>query len=247
MALSQAPKGDAQGDAGATKLGAAVTTCTPPSPRSPLPESQAVRGSRFWALTDESSDDEDLPEVDFVAAKVLRSPRSGPSAVTLGDFLSPVWQQVRSGKSSAAVRQRERFAPGGWGSWLRRAPAAQRPGSRSSSSQGGVEAFGARVVLPTDGGAVTPACSSAQGTPQAQWPAGCAAAPLPERVDIVEESTVGASVAPSCQEQVSVVSSPLADSGPSPPSPLPPPAQASEPASQAGPCLGAQIPEGFQF
>jgi hypothetical protein len=74
------------------------------------------------------------------------------------------------------------------------------------------------------GGAVAPVFSPAQGAPQAQWPAGRAASPLLERVDIVEESVVGASVASSCQEQVSIVSSPLTDSGPSPP-----PAQASEP------------------
>jgi hypothetical protein len=56
-------QGDSQGNAGASTLGAAKSTSAPPSPRSPLPESRAVRGSRFWALADESSDEEDLPEV----------------------------------------------------------------------------------------------------------------------------------------------------------------------------------------
>jgi hypothetical protein len=215
MALSLAPKGDAQGDAEASKLGAAATTSAPPSPRSPLPESRAVRGSRFWVLADESSDEEDLPEVGSVAAKVIRSPRSGPSAVTLGDSLSPAWQQVRPGKSSAVVRQRERFAPGGRASWLRRAPAAPCPGSRSP--QGEVKASGARAVLPTASGAVAPAFFPAHGAPQIQWPAGRAAAPWPEHVVIVEEGSVGASVAPTGQEQVSVGSSPLAESAPPPP------------------------------
>jgi hypothetical protein len=98
--------GDAQGDAGASTLGAVKSTGAPPSPFSPLPESRAVRGSRFWALADESSDEEDLPEVRSGAAEVLRSPRSGPSTVTLGDFLSPAWLQVRPGKPHAAACRR---------------------------------------------------------------------------------------------------------------------------------------------
>jgi hypothetical protein len=38
---------------------------------------------------------------------------SGPSSVTLGDFLSPAWQKVSSLKSGAGGRRRNRFAPGG--------------------------------------------------------------------------------------------------------------------------------------
>jgi hypothetical protein len=34
----------------------------PPSPRSPLPESRVVGGSRFWALADKSSDEEDMAD-----------------------------------------------------------------------------------------------------------------------------------------------------------------------------------------
>jgi hypothetical protein len=90
-------QGDSLGDAGVSMLGAAKSIGTPSSPRSPLPESRAMGGSRFWALADESSDEEDLPEVGSGAVETLRSPRSGLSVVMLGDFLSPTWLQVRPG------------------------------------------------------------------------------------------------------------------------------------------------------
>jgi hypothetical protein len=189
-------QGDSQGDAGASTLGAAKSTSAPPSPRSPLPESRAVRGSRFWALADESSDEEDLPEVGSGAAEVLRSPRSGLSTVTLGDFLSPAWLQVRPGKPRAAARRRERFAPGGRASWLRRAPGVPCSRSRSRSPQGGVVASGGVAVVPSTGGAAVPASCPAPGAPLVQPPVGRAVAPAPEPVVVVEEVSVGASVGP---------------------------------------------------
>jgi hypothetical protein len=143
-------QGDSLGDAGASTLGAAKSTGAPPSPRSLLPKSRAVRGSRFWALVDESSDEEDLTEVGSGAAEVLRSPRSGPSTVTLGDFLSPAWLQVCPGKPHAAARRRERFAPGGRASWLRRASGGPCSRSRSRSPQGGAEASGGVTVFPSE-------------------------------------------------------------------------------------------------
>jgi hypothetical protein len=139
--------GDSRGDAGASTLGAAKSTGAPPSPRSPLPESRAVRGSRFWALADESSDEEDLPVLGSGPAEELRSPRSGPSAVTLGDFLSPAWLHVHPAKPRAAERRRVRFAPGGRASWLRRAPMCSSSRSRSRSPQGGVESSGGAAVF----------------------------------------------------------------------------------------------------
>jgi hypothetical protein len=43
----------------ATKAAAVAGVQAPPSPRSPLPESRAGGGSRFWALAGESSDEEE--------------------------------------------------------------------------------------------------------------------------------------------------------------------------------------------
>jgi hypothetical protein len=47
------------GDPEATKAAAAAGVQAPSSPRSPLPESRVCRGSRFWALAGESSDEEE--------------------------------------------------------------------------------------------------------------------------------------------------------------------------------------------
>jgi hypothetical protein len=109
------------GDSKATKPETAAGAQAPPSPRSPLPEGRVSWGSRFWALAGESSDeDEDSGEVepqDLSGQVPPSSPRSGPSCVTLGDFLSPAWSRVVAG-AAAARRQgrRGRFAPGGRGS-----------------------------------------------------------------------------------------------------------------------------------
>jgi hypothetical protein len=105
-----------EGDSEATKPAAAALLGDPSSPRSPLPERWAGGGSRFWALAGESSDEEsdgDRSE-DRVTAECC-SPRSGPSAVSLGDFLSPAWQRVEAHKLGASGRRRRKFAPGGHG------------------------------------------------------------------------------------------------------------------------------------
>jgi hypothetical protein len=119
------------GDTGVSKLGAPAAISVPPSPRSPLPESQAVRGSRFWVLADESSNEEELTEPGRGEKEVLLLPRSGSSEVTLGNFLSPAWQQVGGSRASAAGQCRGKFAPGGRCSWTRRAAPMRLPRSRS--------------------------------------------------------------------------------------------------------------------
>jgi hypothetical protein len=70
-----------------------------------------------------------------------RSPRSGPSAVNLGDFLSPAWQIVEAHKLGAAGRRRRKFAPGGHGA--RHLREIRSSGPRSA---GGLEP--ATVVFP---------------------------------------------------------------------------------------------------
>jgi hypothetical protein len=233
--------GDLRGDAGASTLGAAKSTGVPPSPRSPLPESRAVRGSRFWALADESSDEEDLPEIGSGPAEEVRSPRSGPSAVTLGDFLSLAWLQVRPAKPRAAARRRERSAPGGRASWLRRAPGGSCSGSRSRSPQGGVEPSGGAAAFPFAGGVGVPDSGPALDASLLRPPVGRAVAPAPSPVVSVEVSSGGASVGPVGQAQVSVGTASHADSGPPADSG---PAQDAVPVPRAGLGLGAQFPVG---
>jgi hypothetical protein len=131
---SSRPRG---GDSEATKPGAAARPEEPEdpsSPRSPLPESWAGGGSRFWALAGESSDEEsDGDRSEEPVTVERRSPRSGPSAVNLGDFLSPAWQKVEAYKPGAAGRRRRKFAPGGQGARRLREIRPRRPcGPRSA-------------------------------------------------------------------------------------------------------------------
>jgi hypothetical protein len=85
----------------------------PLSPRSPLPECRAVGGSHFWALVNESSDEEEEREAEAKVFDEVLGGISGSSSVTLGDFLSPMWQKVSLRKFGAGGRRRNRFAPGG--------------------------------------------------------------------------------------------------------------------------------------
>jgi hypothetical protein len=242
--------GDSRGDAGASTLGVAKSTRAPPSPRSPLPESRAVRGSRFWALADESFDEEDLPAFGSGPVEELRSPRSGPSAVTLGDFLSPAWLQVQPAKPRAAARRRDRFAPRGRASWLRRAPMCLRSRSRSRSPQGGVELSGGAAVFSFAGVAGASVPDPPLVASQTRPPVGRVVAPAPPPVVSVEVSSRGASGGPAGQAQVSVGLVSLTDSGPPADSGLPAdsgPAQDAQdavPAPCAGLGLGAQGPVG---
>jgi hypothetical protein len=109
------------GDAEVKELAAAGLLEEPSSPRSPLPERWAGGGSRFWALAGESSDEESSEDrSEGRATAGCRSPRSGPSTVRLGDFLSPAWQRVDGAKLGVAGRRRKKFAPGGHGArWCR--------------------------------------------------------------------------------------------------------------------------------
>jgi hypothetical protein len=114
------------GDFKATKAEATTGAEAPPSRRSPLPESRVGRGSRFWALAGESSDEEE-EESQAPATQVADfSPRSGPSRVTLGYFLSPAWSQVSARASTMRRKGRgSRFAPGGKCSRFGGVPAPQ--------------------------------------------------------------------------------------------------------------------------
>jgi hypothetical protein len=132
---------------------------TPSLPRSPLPESQVCRGSRFWALAGESSDDEDDSPLPPVSPPWALSPRSGPSLVTFGDFLAPVWNQVSSGVGGVGrACSGRKFAPGGHRSCF---GGKADLGSRSRSFQGARRApvvvegsgVGARTSPPSGGGA----------------------------------------------------------------------------------------------
>jgi hypothetical protein len=73
------------GDAEAKELAAAGLLEEPSSPRSPLPERWAGGGSRLWALAGESSDEESgADRSEGRATAGCRSPRSGPSRLSLG-------------------------------------------------------------------------------------------------------------------------------------------------------------------
>jgi hypothetical protein len=117
----------------------------PLSPRSPLPERRAAGGSRFWALADESSDEEEERVEEAKVSDEVSGGVSGPSSVTLGDFLSPAWQKVSLRRSGAGGRRRNRFAPGGRRSSFGQVSAVPPP--RSTVVPQGVAA--ARVSQPS--------------------------------------------------------------------------------------------------
>jgi hypothetical protein len=71
--LSAPPSGDSE----ATKAAATDGVQAPPSPRSPLPESWVCRGSRFWALAGESSDEEEEAAQDPAAQLDVPPPDLG--------------------------------------------------------------------------------------------------------------------------------------------------------------------------
>jgi hypothetical protein len=151
------------GDAVASSpVQAPATLPRPPSPRSPLPERRAVGGSRFWALADESSDEEDEPETAAAPSEEVSSVEAGPSQVTFGDFLSPAWQKVTALKSGGGSRRRGKFAPGERGSRFGKAGGAPPPRSRSGS-RGGAAAQSTPVRPPSpkrQGAAAGPSNSS---------------------------------------------------------------------------------------
>jgi hypothetical protein len=111
-----------------------MATCAAPpqAPPPPRPEQCAPRplGSRFWALAEDSSDDECVPPSPPPSA----SPAHRPSEFMVGDFictalLSPV--ASRSGRG-----RRQAFAPGGrvLSRGASRPVPARRPPSSSSSA-----------------------------------------------------------------------------------------------------------------
>ena len=101
------------GDCGGDQSGSATAAGLPeqarpvPPPCSPL-KSAPSRGTRFWALAGESSDEEEeFPSV------VQPSPRSAPSPRVFGDFLDPAWERFAARPQRAPPAKRSAFAPGG--------------------------------------------------------------------------------------------------------------------------------------
>jgi hypothetical protein len=105
---------DAEGDAGkwltAGRARGAAGGCSSLSPRSKF---LGPLGSRFWALADEFSDEEEQVaaelEVGSVASEASFPSRSKPAQRTLADFLGEEWSGVasagcrRSGEVSSLV------------------------------------------------------------------------------------------------------------------------------------------------
>jgi hypothetical protein len=144
-------KGVARGDA-ATAAGVAPV-CLSPALRHPQCAA-AWHGSRFWALAEDSSEDDD----DAASVRSLQSSPPRPSQVTVGDFLSAAFANPSAGSVGVRRCKRSAFAPGGRGPrWLSRLAAGERcrqpspPTFRSCVSP-------ARVA-----GSVAPACASVCG------------------------------------------------------------------------------------
>jgi hypothetical protein len=105
---------DAEGDAGkrpaAGRARGATGGCSSLSPRSKL---LGPLGSRFWALADEFSDEEEQDaaelEVGSAASEASSPSRSKPAQRTLADFLGEEWSGVisagcrRSGEVTSLV------------------------------------------------------------------------------------------------------------------------------------------------
>jgi hypothetical protein len=115
-----APKGD-------TTATMQVPAASPYSPRSPLPESRVGGGSRFWALTGDSSEDEDLGE-DSMVLEQESLPRSGPLPTTFGDFQAPAWKKLPTYESGGGCP--EFIRPGGRCSRFGRSWGREEPRSR---------------------------------------------------------------------------------------------------------------------
>ena len=106
-------RGDLQGDYWATQgasspLGSARFPQCGGGPSSRVARN-GVAWSRFWALGEESSEDEMEPVAAPDPVEDVRRLGEGPSPVTLAEFLDPAWQVVCNSRS----RRRRRFAPGG--------------------------------------------------------------------------------------------------------------------------------------
>jgi hypothetical protein len=107
-------KGDARGDT-APAAGVAPV-CISPALHHPQCAA-AWRGSRFWALAEDSSKDED----DAASIRSSQSSPPRPSQVTVGDFLSAAFAKPSAGSAGIRRGKRAAFAPGGRGPrWLSR-------------------------------------------------------------------------------------------------------------------------------
>jgi hypothetical protein len=105
VALSRSgDKGDSAPAAGVAPV------CSSPALRLPQ-RAAAWRGSRFWALAEDSSDEED----DATPIRSTQGSPARPSQVTVGDFLSAAFAKPSAGSAEIHRGKRAAFAPGGRG------------------------------------------------------------------------------------------------------------------------------------
>jgi hypothetical protein len=137
-------KGDAPGDSASAAC--VAPACPAPVPRRPQGVA-AARGSRFWALAGDSSDEEDEPSSLISPGLSLR-----PTPATVSDFVSEALANPSASFVRVGRRKRPTFAPGGRGPrWLslslsgeRRRQVPVSPPRCSGGSLAGV----ARTVVP---------------------------------------------------------------------------------------------------
>jgi hypothetical protein len=137
-------KGDASGDS--TTAACVAPAC--PAPALCRPQGvAAVRGSRFWALVGDSSDEEDE-----VSPSASPGPSLRPPPVTVGDFVCETLANPSASFMRPGGSKRSAFAPGGKGPrWLSLSLAGERRRQASASPPrclGGSSAGAARTVDP---------------------------------------------------------------------------------------------------
>jgi hypothetical protein len=152
-----------EGDLEAKKLAAAGLLEEPSSPQSPLPERWAGGGSRFWALAGESSDEESVEDKSEDRATAgCRSPRSGPSAVRLGDFFVPGLAESGGCQAWGGRAPAQEVCPGRpWRSSVSGGPPMVLQICGGAGARGGGEGGGGRV--PAAGAADTAGGGGADG------------------------------------------------------------------------------------
>jgi hypothetical protein len=122
MTVALSRSGD-KGDKGDSAPAAGVApVCSSPALRLPQ-RAAAWRGSWFWALAEDSSDDED----DAAPIRSSQGSPARPSQVTVGDFLSAAFAKPSAGSVEIHRGKRAAFAPGGRGPrWLSRSSVGER-------------------------------------------------------------------------------------------------------------------------
>jgi hypothetical protein len=137
-------KGDAQGDSASAVC--VAPACPALVPRRPLGVA-AARGSRFWALAGDSSDEEDEPSSPTSQGLAPR-----PTPATVSDFVSEALANPSASFVRAGRRKRPTFAPGGRAPrWLSLSLSGERrrqvPVSPPRCSGGSLAGM-ARMVVP---------------------------------------------------------------------------------------------------